>query len=284
MAGNESEREGPRMFEWRRQQFLRSRHPPDGLTPTQARTLAIQGSLRLGELSQATLDLAETPPKRDLDLEVPEGSSGSVNAGRRPRFTPAGFVGRVASVRLKPRAGDDAILKVRLGEKDQARVVVETVRMFRVDGNDWRIVPRCGAALDGTHIWCLLASGGVFAAAGIVRHPSVVAVLLASYDLRSFLYPLFRERQTFSQAIGSLTKTKNWRALAKRSGPIVDETDTVELKRALDRLRRNAPTLAKIKSAKNGPVEWQILDVLAMTPDGQRVLAELDAVVEREQS
>ena len=118
MARKESEREGPEMFEWRRQQFLRFRQPPDGLTLTQARTLAIQGSLRLGELSQATSDLAETPPKRDLDLEVPEGSSGSVNVGRRPRFTPAGFVGRVASVKLKLRAGDDAMLKVKVGEKD----------------------------------------------------------------------------------------------------------------------------------------------------------------------
>jgi hypothetical protein len=54
---SENEREDPRTFELRREHFLRSRRPPEGLTLTQARTRAIQTSARLGELSEATLEL-----------------------------------------------------------------------------------------------------------------------------------------------------------------------------------------------------------------------------------
>jgi hypothetical protein len=283
MASNEREREDPRVFEWRKQQFLRFRKPPEGLTLTQARTLALQSSVRLGELSEATRQIAETPPLRDVELEVPEGSSGSVKTAPRPRSAPVGLVGQAAAVKLKLRSGDDAIFKIRFEERDQRRVVAQTVRVFEIDGGEWRIMPRSDAASDETHVWCLLATGGMFAAAGILRERSVIAGLLASYDLRSFFYPLFRERQGFSQAIESLAKSKNWRALAKRSGPIFDEADSAELESALDRLRRNASSLAKIKSGKKGPIEWQILESLVATPDGQRLLTQLEALVERGQ-
>jgi hypothetical protein len=284
MARNESEREGPRMFEWRRQQFLRFRQPPEGLTPTQARTLALESTARLGELSEQTMALAETPPRRAVELEVPEGSRGSVKAAARPRFAPAGLVGQAAAVKLKLKAGDDAMLKIKLEQKDQSRVVGPTVRVFQIDGSEWRIMPRCGVATDGTHVWCLLATGGVFAAAGMLSERSVIAGVLASYDLRGFFYSLLRERQTFSQATKRLAKTRDWRTLVKSSGPIFDETEAAELKGALNRLRRNASALAKIKAGREGPIEWQIVEALAATPGGQRLLTELEALVERDRS
>jgi hypothetical protein len=276
--------EDKQLFEWRRQQFLRFRQPPDGLTLTEARTRALSSSLRLGELSAETMELVETPPRHDVELELPPRSTGSAHIAPRPRSAPTGLVGKAAAVKLKLHSKEPAVLKIKLYEKDRKHVVSETVKAFRVDPEAWRLVSHSGVAPDGTHLWSFLTTAGVFVAAGLPRDGSVIAGLMASYDLREFFYPLFREGLSFSEAVAALAKTRDWRSLARKAAPGFDEGDSGALKPAFVQFRKHASSLAKVKPTKDGPLQWQILDALSATPDGQRTLAALEEIVYRRSS
>jgi hypothetical protein len=146
------------------------------------------------------------------------------------------------------------------------------------------MLPQSGVAPDGTHLWSILTTGGVFVAAGLLRHRDAIAGILASYDLREFFYGLFREGLSFSEAVAAITKTKDWLALARKAAPGFDEEESAALRSAFEQLRRHASSLAKLKPAKDGLLQWQILDALSATPDGQRTLAALEEIVERRPS
>ena len=281
MSPESDAREDADLFERRKREFQRFRTPPDGLTAIEARTLALRASERIGQLPRETLDFLDIPPRTEVELELVAGGQGSAEVARRPRGAPAGFVGRAASVEVAAVGDEDPVLKVVLSDKDRDKVFAETVIAFHVERSRWHAVPRSGAASGATHWWSYVASGGVYAGAGLPSDLALLDGLLAAHELRPYFNRLFDERRSFSQALSTLSKVEDARTLAEEGGFPLDEEDATSSARALARVKHRRRALAELDAGEFGPLEWQIIDVLLARPAGQDFLYELEALLER---